>query len=53
MKDKGKENKNGQVEGKGEVKFSHEELKVKELEEFSQWSVDQLKNGHLPILKDQ
>ena len=35
VKDKGKENKNGQIEGKGEVKCSPEKLKVKELEEFS------------------
>ena len=52
MKDKGKENKNGYIEGKKEVKFSLKELKVKELEEFAQWSPNKLKNGHLPILKD-
>ena len=52
MKDKDKENKNGQIKGKGEVKCSPEELKVKELEEFAQWSPNHLKNGHLPILKD-
>ena len=40
MKDKGKENKNGQVERKGEVKCSPEELKVKELEEFAHWCLD-------------
>ena len=36
---------------KGKVKCSPEELKVKGLEEFTQWSLDQLKNGYLWILK--
>ena len=52
MKDKGKENKNGLIEWKREVKCSLKELKVKELEKVAQWSLDQLKNGHLLILKD-